>query len=620
MLTSTVEAVSRVDNQRRLSRPLSRPHASMKPRVQIMGLILAAPLLLLACLLFPEHIHAQAAKELSREDIVSLLEAGVASERIESLVQERGTSFELTGAAEQELTRAGASANLIMVIRENYRPPAPSGLITESKPGGATVFVDSQVQVKTSSGGWAKIFPIAPGQHTLRITADGFEDFSREILLKPGETLTVNAMLVRTKAPPPVLVVAFSPAEAAVHVDGKAVGEASGAGRVRISNLEPGKHLVRVSAAGYTDFEQSVQLVSGKETTVTAGLDRQKPSTAGIVLASLPRGASVFVDNALIEKNSPGGNLDVPDLTAGKHQVRVTAEGYAPFEQMVDLGPGSVLTLNVPLAPFVPTVGLVRENPMDGLKYVWIPPGTFPMGCLAKDPDCTDDEKPSHPVEISKGFWLGQTEVTVGAYKRFSSETGRNMPEVPSFGRNPVNPDWSNEQMPMVSVSREDAAAYCGWMGGRLPTEAEWEYAARGGGPEARYGPLDAIAWYADNSGTARIDSERIWREEQGNYTQRLSANANTVHPVAQKQPNAFKLYDMVGNVWEWVNDLYGEKYYSASPARDPKGPTSGEFRVLRGGAWFNGPRVARATARYKNAPNSRGFSLGFRCARDNDP
>ena len=92
------------------------------------------------------------------------------------------------------------------------------------------------------------------------------------------------------------------------------------------------------------------------------------------------------------------------------------------------------------------------------------------------------------------------------------------------------------------------------------------------------------------------------------------------MHPVAQKQPNAFKLYDMVGNVWEWVNDYYGEKFYSTSPARDPKGPAAGDFRILRGGAWFNGPRVARATARYKNAPNSRGFSLGFRCARDTAP
>jgi formylglycine-generating enzyme required for sulfatase activity len=231
-----------------------------------------------------------------------------------------------------------------------------------------------------------------------------------------------------------------------------------------------------------------------------------------------------------------------------------------------------------------PVAGTLRENPKDGLKYVWIPPGTFMMGCSPGDSECEDDEKPAHRVTITKGFWIGQTEVTVAAYKRFAAATGKYMPAPPR-----ENPGWANVNMPVVYAIWTDSRGYCQWVGGRLPTEAEWEYAARGGSTEARYSPLDEVAWYTDNS-------------------------RGGPHDIAQKRANAFGLYDMLGNVWEWVSDWYDDRYYQKSPSQDPAGPSSGAYRVVRGGAWYSVPSSVRLSGRDNNDPVDRNHNIGFRC------
>jgi formylglycine-generating enzyme required for sulfatase activity len=135
-----------------------------------------------------------------------------------------------------------------------------------------------------------------------------------------------------------------------------------------------------------------------------------------------------------------------------------------------------------------------RKNPNDGLQYTWIPPGIFQMGCSPGDHECTADEKPAHRVEITKGFWLGQTEVTVEGYTRYVQATGKSMPTGPALLGRPLNSKWKNEHQPIVNVSWVEASDYCSWIGGRLPTDAEWEYAARGGDPNARYGPLHEVS------------------------------------------------------------------------------------------------------------------------------
>ena len=231
--------------------------------------------------------------------------------------------------------------------------------------------------------------------------------------------------------------------------------------------------------------------------------------------------------------------------------------------------------------------GTVRENPKDGSKYVWIPPGTFMMGCSPGDSACAPDEKPLHQVTITKGFWMGQTQVTVGAYKRFMRAKGRQMPDAPA-----LNSGWVNENMPIIWVSWDDAHDYCMWAGGRLPTEAEWEYAARAGSTESRYGPIDEVAWYSDNSG-------------------------GKIQEVGQKRANGFGLYDTLGNVWEWVNDWYDENYYKNSPSQDPAGPTSGTLRILRGGSWDYNAANVRVSGRDSLMPPGASNYNGFRCGGD---
>jgi len=212
-------------------------------------------------------------------------------------------------------------------------------------------------------------------------------------------------------------------------------------------------------------------------------------------------------------------------------------------------------------------------NPKDGLEYVRIAPGSFLMGCSPGDSECPNDEKPAHRVTLTKGFRMGVTAVTQEAWQRVMR----------------TNPSqFKGAKLPVEQVDFTQAQNYCATVGMRLPTEAEWEYAARAGTTGARYGNLDTIAWYDDNSG-------------------------RKTHEVGQKQPNAWGLYDMLGNVWQWTGDWYADEYQGGNQT-DPKGPASGQDRTLRGGSWNFEALGARASIRIRLEPTDRNNNLGFRC------
>jgi formylglycine-generating enzyme required for sulfatase activity len=241
------------------------------------------------------------------------------------------------------------------------------------------------------------------------------------------------------------------------------------------------------------------------------------------------------------------------------------------------------------LIGFRPVLAQVPRGPAG---FVWIPPGTFMMGSPTNELDQFINEI-QHPVTLTRGFWLSDHEVTQGEYQ---SVVGSN----PSAHQGDLN-------LPVENISWHQAVLYCQKLtereraaaritpeqSYRLPTEAEWEHAARGGTTGARYGELDAVAWWSGNSdGQTRV--------------------------VKSRQPNAWGLYDMLGGVWEWCSDWAGE--YQTGPVTDPTGPAFGTERTLRGGSFSNEAKYARAAYRHYVSPEFSNFSTGLRPALDAAP
>ena len=247
------------------------------------------------------------------------------------------------------------------------------------------------------------------------------------------------------------------------------------------------------------------------------------------------------------------------------------------------------------------TVGMVREIQYlrtlvnDFLKgepaYVKIPDGEFQMGCVNRNDDCQADEQPPpHKTKITNSFSLSHTEVTVEAYRRFVEDQKLTMPRPPDF-----NPAWGHPDHPIVNVTWDDAKRYCDWAGGRLPTEAEWEYAARGG----------------------KQGKKCPWGDEINQAHANYDSTGTT--PVAKYPQNDWGLYDVSGNVWEWTKDWYDKDYYKTSPEADPPGPTQQTtYRVVRGGSWRDiDPWYLRCSVRVRLEPVNGSSYVGFRCVRE---
>jgi len=265
------------------------------------------------------------------------------------------------------------------------------------------------------------------------------------------------------------------------------------------------------------------------------------------------------------------------------------------------------------------------------IRGVLVEGGTFTMGDTWGGGD--SDEKPTHKVTFSYNFYIGKYETTFDEYDAFCEATGRSKPN---------DKGWGRGTRPVINVSWWDAIAYCNWLsekeklpkaydsngnfldkdgrittdpskvvGYRLPTEAEWEYAARGGNKSKGYkysgsDNIDDVAWYWQNSGDNYLTGD--WDENT------IVKNNCRTQEVGKKAPNELGIYDMSGNVWEWCSDWYGN--YSSSAQTNPYNSTADFFRVARGGSWGNYATHSRVASRRRNSPASASRNLGFRITR----
>ncbi len=237
-----------------------------------------------------------------------------------------------------------------------------------------------------------------------------------------------------------------------------------------------------------------------------------------------------------------------------------------------------------------PGLAAADAPPFEPTEQVLIPAGDFIMGRAESSEELTP-----HPVKLS-AFHIDKHEVTNAQYHAFCEATDHELPVFWGLDRFRCSLDYPDH--PVVGISQAEAVKYAEWVGRRLPTEAEWEYAARGG--------LESLSY----------DSGDIL-EDQGANTK--SAKLGGPVAVGSFEPNGYGLYDMVGNVREWVADYYAEDYFADSPVENPQGPGKTRWRVIKGGGWYSGKGCNMVHVRNALPRSWQDFNVGFRCARDAD-
>ena len=438
----------------------------------------------------------------------------------------------------------------------------------------------------TATGGMIQLGTIplenkemSSGIYTLRIQKEKYKDYSTTITIEEGKTTTLQPVLEANFAQ-----VTLTTNEGAdIYVDGSRLGTTRWTG-----TLELGEHSVETRQASHHSAYTHVRITS-QSAGQTITLNNPLPIYGSLVIDGSPADVAVYVDGKKVG-TSP---LFVSELLIGTHKIRLEKDGYDQQEKTVQIAENQesmldfTLTKTVAKAPVVPAVpqgGAVETITVKGVSFnmIKVQGGTFTMGATAEQgSDAESDEKPTHQVTLSD-YMIGETEVTQELWKAV-------------MGSNPSN--FSGTNLPVEGVSWDDCQTFIKKLNQltgknfRLPTEAEWEYAARGGQKSKGYkyagsNALSDVAWYWDNS-------------------------SSKTHPVKQKQANELGLYDMSGNVWEWCQDWYGN--YGSAAQTNPTGPSSGSYRVIRGGSWSDSASSCRVAYRNIYSPGIRISYLGFR-------
>ena len=385
-----------------------------------------------------------------------------------------------------------------------------------------------------------------------------------------------------------------------------------------LSEMEAGSYTVKARLGGLPFKSQQVTLSGGNTEVVRFSFDDVLGKTQ-LNVSTEPADAVVRIMN-IREKFHNGIALD-----DGKYKLEVSRSGYRTHTEWIEIEvtEGKVFDHHVTLVPDGPGPGDKWRDPVTGMEFVWIPAGCFQMGQTNAEKrqliqeigeenykNYCESELPRHEVCVD-GFWMGKYEVTNVQFRKFRSSHDSGAYEGHSL---------NGDDQPVVMVSWEDAKAFVDWLNRKgngkfsLPTEAEWEYACRGGSSSVRYwgdNSDDACRYANVHDTTSKGAFEKFtWPNHSCNDGYAVTAS------VGRFQANDFGLYDMLGNVWEWCEDIYASDAYSKHSRNNPIYASSGSNRVYRGGSWLNQPARVRCAYRAGREPGDALDGLGFRLSR----
>ena len=444
-------------------------------------------------------------------------------------------------------------------------------------PKNAVVTIDGNQQTVSTDGEYSAMLPY--GSHTYKVEAGGYISKSGSFTISSSDMTPINVSLVSAMAT--VSVTCPTPA-VSLYVDKKSVGTIPWTG-----SLKEGMHLIEAKKDGYRSQQRTINLSQ-----------QQKLDVAFTELAAIqgnlsvnykPFGADVYVDGKKIGQSPRVFN----GLLVGNHKVEIKKDGYGTESKQVSILEGQTATLAGMLSTNT-TVSTATGSTSSGntitipvkngisIDMVRVEAGTFTMGATPEMENPHDFEKPTHQVTLTNDYYIGKYEVTQALWQAV-------------MGNNPSY--FKGDNLPVEQVSWDDCQEFISKLNSitskkfRLPTEAEWEYASRGGKKSRGYqysgsNNISDVAWYDSNSG-------------------------NKTHTVGSKQANELGIYDMSGNVLEWCQDWYGN--YSSSSQTNPTGANSGSDRVFRGGSWSSTAWYCRSSYRYRSTPDGRYYDLGLR-------
>ena len=437
---------------------------------------------------------------------------------------------------------------------------------------GASVYVDN----KLSGIVPLKIEKLTSGTHTVRLSKSMYKSLEFTVTIKDGKFTKISPSLEANYANVTLLV--EDNAEIWINDELKGTGIWKG-------QLEYGDYKIETKKEGLRS-QSKVYAITQSSNQQSIKLAGPVPFYGHLNISTQPDGADIIIDG----KKAGTTPMFIQQIVAGKHDVEITKTGLNPYKTSVIVSDGKTTDIGGNLDSLQPRVIVLRKAvekyEVNGVKFsmVYVEGGTFKMGSKK-----SSDEMPIHEVRLNS-FSIGQTEVT---QELWEAVMGAN-PSIRKGLKRPVdNVSWNDCQTFIGKLNKLTGQCF------RLPTEAEWEYAARGGNISRGY-------TYSGSNNIAEV----AWN---------TSNSDNRTHKVATKAPNELSIYDMSGNVWEWCQDNYDSRYYSSSSIDNPTGPTltSSSIRVLRGGSWLTNAKGCRVA--YRAPHNSSGTAnldeIGFRLA-----